>query len=98
MMSPWKTVGKGFLKKFSGSFGDGGKKGTYKVKWTAQGVVRVSGWRDGARLSGSSMLLPVSVEGGVVTLEAHFAFRSGAETWRFSYPVANPSDVTIDAK
>ena len=98
VMAPWKTVGKGFLKKFNGTFGDGSKKGTYKVKWTTQGVVRVSGWREGEKVSGSAMLLPVSVEDGVVTLKALFPFRSGAETWIFSYPAANPSDVTIDVK
>ena len=98
VMSPWKTVGKGFLQKFSGTFGDGTKKGTYKVKWTKQGVVRVSGWRDGVKVAGSAMLLPVSVEDGVVTLEAHFSFRSGAETWRFAYPRANPSAVAIERK
>jgi hypothetical protein len=40
----------------------------------------------------------VGVEDGVVTLEAHFPFRSGTETWRFTYPVANPSDVSIERK
>lgn len=96
VMAPWKTVGKGFLKKFNGTFGDGSKKGTYKVKWTTQGVVRVSGWRDGEKVSGSAMLLPVSVKDGVVTLKAIFPFRSGSETWMFSYSAANPSDVTIE--